>query len=86
MATTLSTFQALLGTESSAALLRLSTAQLLDAPENSALKQSWVEPPTNPSEFAGKKIAVISTDGLDQKGSAIVILNVGNGAVLNEPP
>ncbi len=38
MANTLSTLQALLSTESSAALPRLSTAQLLDSPENKALK------------------------------------------------
>src|SRR5271154_3322771 len=66
MANTLTEFQALLSTESSAALPRLSTAQLLDAPENSALKQLWVESPTNPSEFVGKKIAVISTDGVEE--------------------
>jgi protease I len=66
MANTLSTFQSLLSTESSAALPRISTAQLLDAPENKALKELWTDPPTNPSEFAGRKIAVISTDGVEE--------------------
>jgi protease I len=66
MANTLSTLHALLSTESSAALPRISTAQLLDAPENKALKELWTEPPTNPSEFIGKKIAVISTDGVEE--------------------
>jgi protease I len=66
MANTVSTLQALLSTESSAAFPRVSTAQLLDAPENRALKDLWTEPPVNPSEFAGKKIAVISTDGVEE--------------------
>jgi protease I len=66
MANSLSTLQGLLSTEASAALPRISTAQLLDAPENKALKDLWTEPPTNPSEFAGKKIAVISTDGVEE--------------------
>jgi protease I len=61
-----STLQALLSTESSAALPRISTAQLLAAPENKALKDLWTEPPTNPEEFAGKKIAVIATDGVEE--------------------
>jgi protease I len=66
MANTPSTLQALLSTESSAALPRISAAQLLDAPENIALKELWTKIPTNPAEFAGKKIAVISTDGVEE--------------------
>ncbi|MCU1323060.1 MAG: intracellular protease, PfpI family protein [Acidobacteriaceae bacterium] len=66
MANTPSTLQALLSTESSAALPRISAAQLLDAPENKALKEIWTQPATNPSELAGKNIAVISTDGVEE--------------------
>lgn len=66
MANTPSTLQALLNTESSAALPRISAAQLLDAPENKALRELWTEVPTNPAEFSGKKIAVISTDGVEE--------------------
>lgn len=66
MTNTFSTLQVLLSTESSAALPRVSTAQLFDAPENSALRELWTEHPTNSSEFAGKRIAVISTDGVEE--------------------
>lgn len=66
MADTPSTLLALLSTESSAALPRVSTAQLLDAPENRALKDLWTEPPTDRAEFAGKDIAVIATDGVEE--------------------
>lgn len=66
MADNPSTLQALLSTESSAALPRISAAQLLDAPENKALRELWTVAPANPAEFAGKKIAVISTDGVEE--------------------
>ena len=66
MADNPSTLQALLNTESSAALPRLSTSQLLDAPENKALKELWTESPTNPSALVNKRIAVISTDGVEE--------------------
>jgi len=66
MANTISTLQTLLSTESSAAVPRLSAELLLDAPENEALKDLWTEPPTDPSEFVNKKIAVISTDGVEE--------------------
>jgi protease I len=66
MATNPSTLQALLATETSAALPRISAAQLLNAPENRALKELWTEPPTDTSVFANKKIAVIATDGVEE--------------------
>lgn len=66
MATTPSTLQALLATETSAALPRISAAQLLNAPENKALKELWTEPPTDASVFANKTIAVIATDGVEE--------------------
>jgi len=61
-----STLQALMNTEATAALPRLSAAQLLDAPENKALKDLWTEPPADRSMFAQKKIAVLSTDGVEE--------------------
>jgi protease I len=64
MADNPSTSQALLSTESSAALPRISAAQLLDAPENKALRELWTEVPTNSAKFAGRKTVVISTDGV----------------------
>lgn len=66
MANALSSFQALLTAETSAALPRISAAQLLEAPENKALKDIWTEPPTDASVFSKKKIAVIATDGVEE--------------------
>ncbi len=66
MTTALSPFQALLATEASAALPRISGAQLLDAPENLALRKIWTEPPVDPAALAGKRIGVIATDGVEE--------------------
>jgi protease I len=66
MATSLSALQALLATEASPSFPRISAAQLLNAPENKSLKELWTEAPTNESVFANKKIAVISTDGVEE--------------------
>jgi protease I len=66
MANTLSTLQALLTTETSAAAPRISVAQLLDAPENRALNDLWTKVPTDASVYANKKIAVIATDGVEE--------------------
>jgi protease I len=66
MATSLSTLEALLATEASPTLPQISAAQLLNAPENQALKALWTEAPADPSVFANKKIAVISTDGVEE--------------------
>lgn len=63
---TMSSFQTMLAAESSAAVPRLSTAQLLNAPENTALRKLWTDPPANPSLYAGKRIGVISTDGVEE--------------------
>ena len=62
----LSPFQALLASEASPALPRISAAQLLDAPENVALRQIWTNPPADPKVFAGKRIGVIATDGVEE--------------------
>lgn len=66
MITNPSSLQVLLTTESSPTLPRLSTTQLLNAPENGALLNLWTEPPNNPSQFTGKQIAVLSTDGVEE--------------------
>jgi protease I len=66
MATNPSAFQALLATETSAALPRISAAQMLDAPENLALRKIWTEAPTAPNAYAGKRIGVIATDGVEE--------------------
>ncbi len=62
----ISPFQALLASEASPAFPRISAAQLLDAPENAALRQIWTEAPTDPKAFAGKRIGVIATDGVEE--------------------
>ena len=59
-------FQTLLATEASAAVPRISTAQFLDASENRAVRELWTEPATNPTAYAGKRIAVIATDGVEE--------------------
>ena len=66
MAINPSVFQALLATETSAALPRISAAQMLDAPENLALKKIWTEAPQDPHAYAGKRIGVIATDGVEE--------------------
>lgn len=66
MVTAPSAFQTLLATETSAAFPRISGAQLLDAPENAALRQIWTDPPSDPLAYAGKRIAVIATDGVEE--------------------
>lgn len=66
MATVPSAFQALLATETSTALPRLSGAQMLDAPENLAVRQIWTDPPAEPTAYAGKHIGVIATDGVEE--------------------
>jgi protease I len=66
MATALSPFEALLATEGSAALPRISTAQMLEAPENAGLREIWTGAPVDPTAFAGKRIGVIATDGVEE--------------------
>ncbi|MFA5952235.1 MAG: type 1 glutamine amidotransferase domain-containing protein [Hyphomicrobium sp.] len=66
MSASTSAFRALLDAEASAALPRLSTAQLLNAPENRTLRDLWTEPTAAPALYAGKRIGVISTDGVEE--------------------
>lgn len=58
--------KALLSLEASPALPRLSNAQMLDAAENSAIRDIWVLPPDDPNLHAGRRIAVVATDGVEE--------------------
>jgi protease I len=66
MTQTISPLRALLNVEASASLPRLSSAQMLDAPENSAIRDIWMLPPDNPNLHAGRKVAVVATDGVEE--------------------
>jgi protease I len=66
MTQTTSSFRALLNLEASASVLKLSNAQLLDAPENSEIRDIWLLPPDNPNLHAGRKVAVFATDGVEE--------------------
>lgn len=66
MTKTISSLAALLNLEASPALPRLSNGQMLDAPENSAIHDIWVLPPENPALHAGRKIAILATDGVEE--------------------
>lgn len=66
MTQTTSPFRALLNLEASASLPKLSSAQMLDAPENSGIRDIWVLLPDNPNRHAGRKVAVVATDGVEE--------------------
>ena len=59
-------FTALQATEGSAMTPRISTAMLLSAPENADLRALIVVPPENARQFAGRTIAVVATDGVEE--------------------
>ncbi len=61
-----SPLRALLDVEASASVPKLSNAQMLDAPENSAIRDIWLLPPDNPKLHAGRKVAVVATDGVEE--------------------
>src|SRR4030081_900788 len=61
-----SPLRALLNVEASASVPKLSNAQMLDAPENSAIRDIWLLPPDNPKRHAGRKIGVVATDGVEE--------------------
>ena len=54
-----SPLRALLNVEASASVPKLSNAQMLDAPQNSAIRDIWLLPPDNPKLHAGRKVAVV---------------------------
>ena len=63
MTQTISPMRALLHVEASASVPRLSNAQMLDAPQNSAIRDIWLLPPDKPNLHAGRRIAVVASDG-----------------------
>ena len=65
MTQTISPLRVLLNVEASAPLPRLSGALMLDAPENREIRDIWL-PPDNPSLHAGRKVAVVATDGVEE--------------------
>jgi protease I len=66
MTQTISPFRALLNVETSPSVLKLSNAQMLDAPQNSAIRDIWLLAADNPNLHAGRKFAVIATDGVEE--------------------
>ena len=66
MTQTTSPLRALLNVEASASVPKLSNAQMLDAPENSAIRDIWLMPPDDPDLYAGRKVAVVATDGVEE--------------------
>jgi protease I len=66
MTATISPLRALLDVEASTPLPRLSSALMLDAPENREIRDIWLLPPDNPSLHAGRKVAVVATDGVEE--------------------
>ena len=61
-----SPLRALLNVEASASVPKLSNAQMLDARENSAIRDIWLLRPDNPKLHGGRKVAVIATDGVEE--------------------
>src|SRR3979411_2214629 len=66
MTQTISPMRALLNVEASASMPRLSNAQILDAPKRAAIRAIWLRPPDNPDLHAGRKVAVVATDGVEE--------------------
>ena len=66
MTEAISPLRALLNVEASTPLPRLSSAMMLDAPENREIRDIWLLPPDNPGLHAGRKVAVIATDGVEE--------------------
>src|SRR5260221_11946765 len=66
MTQTTSPLRALLNVEASASVPKLSNAQMVDAPENSMIRDIWLMPPDNPNLHAGRKVAVVATDGVEE--------------------
>jgi protease I len=61
-----SLLKALLSGEASPSAPRISSAQLLDAPENKEIQDIWAIPPENPRLHAGRSVAVLATDGVEE--------------------
>ena len=59
-------FECLVELEGTAMVPRLSTAALLAHPKNAALRALMTEPPSDPTEFRGRRVALIVTDGVEE--------------------
>lgn len=82
-------FADILATEGTAMVPRVSTPMLLAQPENRALRDLLTLPPSNPHQFAGKRVAVVTTDGVEEiELTATVLYFRGRGAELDiiSPP
>src|ERR1700733_15666119 len=66
MTVAISPLRALLNVETSTPLPRLSSAMMLDAPQNRAIRDIWLLPPDNPNLHAGRRVAVVATDGVEE--------------------
>ena len=66
MAQNISLLKALLNVEASPSVPKLSSAQMLDAPENKAIQDIWVLRPDRPELHLGRRIAVLATDGVEE--------------------
>src|SRR6202453_1228660 len=66
MTEAISPLRALLNVEASTTLPRLSSAMMLDAPENREIRDIWLLPPDNPNLHAGRRVAVVATDGVEE--------------------
>ena len=66
MAQNISLLKALLNVEASPSVPKLSSAQMLDAPENKAIQDIWVLRPDRPELHRGRRIAVLATDGVEE--------------------
>lgn len=59
-------FADMLTTEGTALVPRVSTAMLLAQPENRALRDMLTVPPANLQQLAGRHVAVLTTDGVEE--------------------
>jgi protease I len=66
VAQNISLLKALLNVEASPSVPKLSSAQMLDAPENKAIQDIWVLRPDRPELHLGRRIAVLATDGVEE--------------------
>ena len=66
MTENISPLRALLNSETSTALPKISNAQLLEDPQNKEVRDLWVLPAENPELLSGRKIAVVATDGVEE--------------------
>jgi protease I len=65
MTQTTSPLRALLNVEASTSLPRLSNAQMLEAPQNRAIRDTWLLP-ENPNLHTSRRVAVVATDGVEE--------------------